>query len=76
MNQLEEIVSSDESYLVQIERSEDKKYKTIYLQNYRTKNGRPFLVNFMTFNCLFKIFRDYDEIFFFNDYAREKYFSS
>ena len=40
--QLYEKVSSDESYLVQIDSSSEERYKNIYLQNYRTKKQQPF----------------------------------
>ena len=69
--QLYEKVSSDESYLVEIDSSSEERYKNIYLQNYRTKKQQPFLVNFISFNCQFKVSRDDNEIVFFNDYAQE-----
>ena len=70
-NQIEENITSGESYLVQIDPTANEKYKTIYLYNYRFKKERPFLANFFSLNCEFQVTRNEKEISFFDGYAQE-----
>ena len=65
----EDNIFSDESYLFHINTTSKERYKTINFRN--IKKGQLFLVNFVAYNCEFKIFRDYDEIPFLQDYAQE-----
>ena len=69
-NQIEEIVPSGESYLVQIDPTSSTRKKTIHLQNFRYKKENPFLANFFALNCEFEVNRD-GEVSFFDGYAQE-----
>ena len=69
--QMEETVRSGESYLVQIDPTARDKYKFIHLVNDRYKKEQPFLANFFSLNCEFKVFRNNKEIEFFDGYAQE-----
>ena len=73
---LEENINSDESYLVEIDPTTSEKYKKVFLPNYRTKKGMPFLANFFALNCDFEVTRKESEssekvISFFDGYAQE-----
>ena len=70
-NQIEENITSGESYLVQIDPTINEKYKIIYLYNYRYKKEQPFLANFFSLNCEFQVLRGEKEITFFDGYAEE-----
>ena len=69
--QLEEIVSSGESYLVQIDLTSVYKTKGIYLQNRFYKNGAPYMANFFALNCEYEVTRGEEKIEFFDGYAQE-----
>ena len=70
LNQLEEIIPSGESYLVQIDPTSTTRKKTIHLQNFRYKKENPFLANFFALNCEFEVNRG-KEVTFFDGYAQE-----
>ena len=71
--QLDENIISDESYLVEIDPSNQEKYKNIFLKNYRIKKVNPFLTNFYALNCEFQVknINSEKEIGFFDGYAQE-----
>ena len=69
--QLEEVVPSGESYLVQIDPTSSYKAKGIHLQNRFYKNGDPFMANFFALNCEYEVTRDEKKIEFFDGYAQE-----
>ena len=69
--QLEEKILSGENYLVQIDPTSSKKLKTIYLQNYRIKEQKPFLVKFNALNCEFRVKRDEEEIYYFDGFFQD-----
>ena len=69
--QLEEIVPSGESYLVEIDPTQFQRTKNIFLQNFRYKKGKPFLSNFFALNCDFTVKRGDETISFFDRYAQE-----
>ena len=69
--QMEEIIPSGESYLVQIDPSSKDKIKKVYLQNHRYKEKTQFLANFFALNCEFEVYRAQNEISFFDGYAQE-----
>ena len=69
--QLEEIVPSGESYLVQIDPTSVYKTKGIHLQNRFYKNGDPYMANFFALNCEYEVTRGEDKIEFFDGYAQE-----
>ena len=71
LNQLQENIPSDESYLVQIDPTSSEKAKTVLLSNYRYKMEKPFLANFFALNCEFQVTRGENEITFFDGYAQE-----
>ena len=68
---LREIVSSDESYLVQIDPTSVYKTKGIHLQNRFYKNWRAIYGNFFALNCEYKVTRGEEKIEFFDGYAQE-----
>ena len=69
--QIEEIVPSGESYLVQIDPTSISRIKNILLLNQFYKNKNPFLVNFFELNCQFEVTRGNVSIGFFDGYAQE-----
>ena len=69
--QLEELVPSGESYLVQIDPTSSSKTKNIHLTNRFYKNKNLFLANFFELNCEFEIKRGEEEIEVFDGYAQE-----
>ena len=71
LEQTKENIKSGESYLVQIDPTSSSKSKTVYLENYRYKKGKPFLANFFALNCDFSVYRGENEISFSDGYAQE-----
>ena len=71
LEQTNEKVRSGESYLVQMDPTSNNKTKTIYLENYRYKKEKAFLVNFFALNCDFQVNRGGEEMFFSDGYAQE-----
>ena len=69
--QLEEVVPSGESYLIQIDPTSSYKAKGIHLQNRFYKNGDPFMANFFALNCEYEVTRNEKKIEFFDGYAQE-----
>ena len=69
--QLEEIIPSGESYLVQINPTSASKGKLVHLQNRFYKNGDPFVANFFALNCEYVVTRGDKIIEFFDGYAQE-----
>ena len=69
--QTRETIRSGESYLVEIDPTLRNKTKIIFLENNRYKKEKPFLANFYSLNCDFKVTRKGNEISFFDGYAQE-----
>ena len=69
--QYRDYIVSGSSYLVDIDPTSVYKTKTVKLQNLRYKDGKPFLANFFSLNCEFKVTREKNEIKFFDGYAQE-----
>ena len=69
--QTRENIRSGESYLVEIDPTSRNKTKTIFLENTRYKKETPYLANFFSLNCDFKVTRRGKEISFFDGYAQE-----
>ena len=69
--QIEEIIPSGESYLVQINPASSQRAKEIRIQNRFYKNGDPFMVNFFALNCEFIVNKGDEHIDFFDGYAQE-----
>lgn len=64
----EDIVFSDQSYLFHINAASKESSKEINFSNINKE--KLFLVNFIGYNCEFKIFKEYDEVPFLHDYAQ------
>ena len=71
LNQLEEVVPSGESYLVQIDPTSPSKSKNVLLSNFFFKNQNPYLANFFELNCEFNVIRGRKQVMFFDGYAQE-----
>ena len=69
--QYRDYITSGYSYLVEIDPTSSPAKKTIKLQNLRYKDNNPFLANFFTLNCQFKVTREQQEIYFYGGYAQE-----
>ena len=69
--QLREIILSGENYLVQLDPYSSGQTKSIFLQNYRIKEEKPFLVNFFALKCDLQVSRNNQKISFFEGYAQE-----
>ena len=69
--QLEETVTSGESYLVNIDPTLSSKSKVVNLENLRYKNKNPYLANFFALNCEFEVKYEDKIIPFFDGYAQQ-----
>lgn len=68
--QLEEHIPSGESYLVNIDPTTASKSKSIFIDNLRGKNRKPFLANFFELNCEFEVKLVDEKIEFADGYAQ------